>query len=189
MYKKRLLILGAAFFQLSTIEYAKNLGYYVITCDYLPNNPGHKFSDESYNVSTTNLERVLKLAKRLKIDGILAYASDPTAPTAAYVSEKLNLSGNPYESLKIFTEKDLFRDFLRKNNFNLPYFNSYTRYNEVLEDIDKFNFPIVVKPVDSSGSKDVTKISNLSKLEKAFNFALSYSRSKRKYFLKKIQNI
>lgn len=66
---------------------AKELGFYTVTCDYLPENPGHKFADEYYNVSTTDKEAVLSLAKNL-IDGIVAYASDPAAPTAAYVAEK-----------------------------------------------------------------------------------------------------
>ncbi|MBQ5658371.1 MAG: hypothetical protein IIV02_02440, partial [Peptococcaceae bacterium] len=38
------------------------LGYYVITCDYLPSNPGHQFAHEYYNVSTTDKEAVLALA-------------------------------------------------------------------------------------------------------------------------------
>ena len=88
---KRLLMLGGSMQQIPAIKQAKKMGHYVITCDYLPDNPGHQYSDEFYNVSTTDLEGVLALAKRLKIDGIeVAYASDWAAPTAAYVSEKLN---------------------------------------------------------------------------------------------------
>ena len=94
-------MLGASHFQIPAIKYAKEAGYKVITADYLPNNPGHKYSDKYYNVSTIDKESVLKLACELNIDGILSYASDPGAPTAAYVAEKLNLPGNPYKSVKI----------------------------------------------------------------------------------------
>lgn len=51
------------------------MGYYVITCDYLPNNPGHQYAHEYYNVSTTDKEAVYELAKRLQVDGVVAYAS------------------------------------------------------------------------------------------------------------------
>ena len=96
---KKLLMLGGSLYQTYAIKAAVEMGYYVITCDYLPENPGHKFSHEYHNVSTTDKDAVLNLAKQLKIDGIVAYASDPAAPTAAYVAEKLNLPTSPYESV------------------------------------------------------------------------------------------
>lgn len=165
--------------QIPAIKCARDLGYYVITCDYLPSNPGHKCADEYYNVSTTDLEAVLTLAKNLSIDGIVAYASDPAAPTAAYVAEKLGLPGNPYESVKLLTEKDLFREFLQKHGFNSPKSGGYTTYELALADIGRFNFPVMVKPVDSSGSKGVVKVYDVMGLRSAIDEALSYSRSRR----------
>lgn len=179
MKKKRMLFLGGIMQQIPAIVHAQRLGYHVITCDYLPENPGHKYSDEYYNVSTTDLEGVFSLAQRLKIDGIVAYASDPAAPSAAYVAEKLGLPGNPYESVKLLTEKDLFRDFLQKHGFNSPIARGYTSYEDALADIGRFMFPVMVKPVDSSGSKGVVKINCKEELKSAVAEALSYSRSKR----------
>lgn len=172
-------MLGGSFFQVPAIKYAKDAGYYVITCDYLPDNPGHKYADEYYNLSTTDKEGVLELAKTLNIDGIVAYASDPAAPTAAYVSEKLNLPGNSYDSVKILTEKDLFRDFLTKNDFNVPRACGYISFENLLLDISKFNFPVMLKPVDSSGSKGVSKVLNIDGLKEAYDYAISFSRSSR----------
>lgn len=176
---KKLLMLGGSMQQIPAIQRAKELGFYVITCDYLPSNPGHKYADEYYNVSTTDKDAVLKLSKELEIDGIVAYASDPAAPTAAYVSEKLGLIGNPYESVKILTEKDLFRSFLSDNGFSTPKACGYITYEQALAQIDDFNFPVMVKPVDSSGSKGVVKVFSKEELKKAVDEALSYSRSKR----------
>jgi biotin carboxylase len=172
-------MLGGSYFQVPAIKYAKDAGYYVITCDYLPENPGHKYADEYYNISTTNLDGVLELASKLNIDGIVAYASDPAAPTAAYVSEKLGLPGNPYNSIKILTEKDLFRDFLKANGFNVPLAKGYISYETLLFDIDKFTFPIMIKPVDSSGSKGVFKVISICELKEGFDYAISFSRGKR----------
>lgn len=177
--KKKMLFLGGIMQQIPAIVQAKELGYHVITCDYLPGNPGHAYSDEYHNVSTTDLEGVLSLAQRLKIDGIVAYASDPAAPTAAYVAEKLGLPGNPYESVKLLTEKDLFRDFLQRHGFNSPVAGGYTTYEAALADIGRFKFPVMVKPVDSSGSKGVVKVYDVAGLKPAVDEALSYSRGKR----------
>ncbi len=176
---KKILMLGGSMQQIPIIKKAKEMGLYVITCDYLPDNPGHKYADEYYNVSTTDLEGVLEIAKKLDIDGIVAYASDPAAPTAAYVAEKLNLPGNPYESVKILTRKDMFRDFLQKNNLTSPKAEGYNKYEDAYREIDKFQFPVMVKPVDSSGSKGVVKIYDKSQLQDAVVEALMYSRSKR----------
>ena len=176
---KKMLFLGGIMQQIPAIKRARELGYYVITCDYLPENPGHKFADEYHNVSTTDKEAVLELAKKCKIDGIVAYASDPAAPTAAYVAEKLGLPGNPYESIKLLTEKDLFRDFLQSHGFNSPVAKGYESYEEAIADVDRFKFPVMVKPVDSSGSKGVVKVNSKDALMSAVEEALSYSRAKR----------
>lgn len=176
---KKVLMLGAAMQQIPAIQRAIDLGYYVITCDYLPENPGHKLAHESYDVSTTDLKGVLDLAQKLQIDGIVAYASDPAAPTAAYVAEKMGIPGQPYQSVEILTQKDLFRRFLSDHGFNSPKACGYTTYKDALKEIDQFRFPVMVKPVDSSGSKGVVKIYNKDELKDAVEEALSYSRGKR----------
>lgn len=176
---KKLLMLGGSLYQTFAIKEAKRLGYYVITADYLPNNPGHKFADEYHNVSTIDKEAVLALARELRIDGIVAYASDPAAPTAAYVAEKLGLPTSPYRSVEILSNKDLFRAYLQEHGFNCPKAMGFTKYEDALEHIDEFTLPVMVKPVDSSGSKGITKLTDWRKLKEAVEEALSYSRGKR----------
>jgi biotin carboxylase len=177
---KKILMLGGSHFQVPAIQYAKNSGYYVITADYLPENPGHIYSDEYHNVSTIDEKKVLSLAEKLKIDGIVSYASDPGAPAAAYVAEKLSLPGNPYESVKILQRKDLFREFLKNNGFNVPISASFNK----LEDAKEFAterlkyYPIIIKPADSSGSKGVGKHQTIDNFDTSFDHALSYSISK-----------
>ena len=176
---KRLLMLGGSLYQTYAIKEAKRLGYYVISCDYLPSNPGHRYSDEYHNVSTTDKEAVLQLAKSLNVDGVVAYASDPAAPTAAYVCEQLGLPTSPYNSVEILSNKDLFRDFLQKNGFNCPKAMGFISYEDALSHIDEFKFPVMVKPVDSSGSKGINKMTDKSQLKEFVEDALCYSRSKR----------
>lgn len=176
---KKILFLGGAPTQIPPLKYAREQGYYVITCDYLPENPGHKLADEYHNVSTTDKEAVLKLAEQLKIDGIVAYASDPAAPTAAYVAEKMGLPGNPYKSVEILARKDLFRAFLAENGFNVPRSQSFYTLDEAKAWLDEIGVPAFIKPVDSSGSKGVTNLKNKDHLAEAFQHALQFSREKK----------
>lgn len=176
---KKLLMLGGSLYQSFAIKEAKRLGYYVITCDYLPSNPGHKYGDEYHNVSTTDKEAVLALAKELQVDGVVAYASDPAAPTAAYVCEKLSLPTSPYRSVEILSNKDLFREFLQKHGFTCPKAKGFTCYEDALAHIDEFKLPVMVKPVDSSGSKGINKMTDKSQLKGFVEDALAYSRCKR----------
>lgn len=127
-------------------------------------------------VSTTDKEAVLKVALDECVDGVLAYASDPAAPTAAYVAEKMKLLTNPYESVMTLCNKDRFRSFLKNNGFNTPVARGYSN-NEV--DTTLFSLPVIIKPVDSSGSKGATVLHSWDGLNEALEFAFSFSRSHR----------
>ena len=170
---KKILLLGGSAQQIIAIETAKRLGYYTVLCDYLTDNPGQYHADRFYPVSTTDQEAVLEVARKEKVDGVLAYASDPAAPTAAYVAEKMGLPANPYDSVYTLCHKDLFREFLKKNGFHAPLNRSYGDKNV---DTSIFSLPVVVKPVDSSGSKGVTILHSWDGLEEALDDALSFSR-------------
>lgn len=175
---KKLMLLGGMRYLVPVIEAAHKLGVYVITCDYLPNNIAHKYSDEYCNVSILEKDKVLEKAKELKIDGILSFACDPGVVTAAYVAEKMGLpSSGPYESVEILQNKGKFRKFLTENNFNVPVAKQYTDIETALNDIEMFNWPVIVKPTDSAGSKGVTKVVEKSELRDAINYALKFSHS------------
>jgi biotin carboxylase len=175
---KKLMLLGGMRYLVPVIEAAHKLGVYVITCDYLPNNIAHKYSDEYCNVSILEKDKVLEKAKELKIDGILSFACDPGVVTAAYVAEKMGLpSSGPYESVEILQNKGKFRKFLTENNFNVPVAKQYTDIETALNDTEMFNWPVIVKPTDSAGSKGVTKVEEKDKLKDAINYALKFSHS------------
>lgn len=132
---KKILLLGGSWQQIIAIDTAKKLGYYTILCDYLPDNPGQFVADKFYLVSTTDKEAVLEVARKEQVDGVLAYASDPAAPTAAYVAEQLGLPGNPYESVEILCNKDRFRAFLADNGFCTPKAKAYTDPADAIIDL------------------------------------------------------
>lgn len=176
MAKKKLMLLGGLRYLLPVIEEAHKLGTYVITADYLPDNIAHKYSDEYCNVSIIDKDAVLKEAQRLQIDGILSHAVDPGVVTAAYVAEQMGLPFQcSYKTACILQDKHLFRKFLSDNGFNCPNAKGYNNVQDALKDVDYFNWPVIVKPVDSAGSKGVTKVEEKEKLQEAIEFALSES--------------
>lgn len=171
-----MMLLGGLRYLLPVIEEAHKLGAYVITADYLPDNIAHKYSDEYCNVSIIDKDAVLKEAQRLQIDGILSHAVDPGVVTAAYVAEKMGLPFQcSYKTACILQDKHLFRKFLSDNGFNCPNAKGYNNIEEALNDVNYFNWPVIVKPVDSAGSKGVTRVDDKSKLKEAIEFALSES--------------
>lgn len=175
---KKVLLLGGNYFQMTATLAAKALGCYVISIDYLPDNPAHKYADEYHNISTIDKEAVLRFAEEKRIDGIVSYASDISAPTAAYVAEKLGLPTNPYESVLTLTHKDRFRRFMREYGFRMPQGDTFTDEERAFAYCRSLKLPVMVKPIDSSGSKGVTKICSLEEFHAAFAEALSYSISK-----------
>lgn len=174
---KKLLLLGGSRYLLPVIEASHKLGYYTITCDYLPNNIAHGYSDQYCNINITDKDAVLKAAKSMKIDGIMSFACDPGVTTAAYVAEKMGLATcGSYKSVEILQNKRQFRDFLKNHGFNVPMAKGYTSISNVFEDIGQFRWPVIVKPTDSAGSKGVTRVDDPEKLLDSIRYAISFSR-------------
>lgn len=170
------MLLGGIRYLLPVIEKAHEYGYWVITVDYLPDNIAHKYSDEYHNVSILDKDAILALAKKLQIDGILSFAVDPGVVTAAYVAERMGLPFScSYESACILQNKAFFRQFLTDHHFNVPKAKGYSSVNEALDDIECFHWPVIVKPVDSAGSKGITKVNTPDNLAAAIQTALDES--------------
>ena len=173
-----MMLLGGLRYLLPVIEEAHKLGIHVITCDYLPDNIAHKYSDEYHNVSIIDKEAVLKLARELKIDGIMSFAVDPGVVTAAYVAEQMGLPNvGPYESVCILQDKAKFREFLRTNNFNCPWSYGYASVEAALADAGKYTYPAIVKPTDAAGSKGVSRVNSVADLPAAVENAYRNSLS------------
>ncbi|MDR2340602.1 MAG: ATP-grasp domain-containing protein [Deltaproteobacteria bacterium] len=172
-----LLALGASNYQVPTILKAKSLGHTVITSDNVPDNPGHKLASISYNVDTTDIRAITEIAIKEKVDGAISPATDVSVPTAASVSESLNLPGPPLASALIMTDKAKFRDFLDKNNLPTP--RSYPFWEPIFPgQCPMDSGPWIIKPNRSSGSKGVFRISNTEEFNLHALDSLGYSLDK-----------
>jgi len=178
---KKILFLGAANFQIPPIRYALDHGYYVITADNVPENAGHKLAHKSFNVSTVDMEGILALARQECVDGIMTFGSDVSAPTAAYAAEKLGLPGNPYESVRMLTDKSKFRAFLNSTGLQPQRYQKFgpDEAANAAEYIAGSLLPVVIKPVDSAGSKGVSVVRELDRLDEQIRYAYSSSITKR----------
>lgn len=178
--QKKLMMLGGIRYLLPVIKAAHDQGYIVITADYLPDNIAHKYSDEYVNVNIVDKDAVLKVAKEKHIDGIMSFGVDPGVVSAAFVAEKMELPFQcSYEAACILQDKSRFRQFLSEHGFNCPKAKGYVSVEAAVADIDYFTWPIIVKPVDSAGSKGVTKVERKEELYSSIERALSSSFSKR----------
>lgn len=159
-----ILILGGSSFQVPLIRLAKSRGHHVVTCDYLPSNPGHAWADEYHDVSTTDRPGVLALARRLRVDAIATMASEPALQTVAHVAQALGLPGTAPDTVAQLTQKDLFRSVMRRSGLPTPRHVAITAVDaarasdaELDAAVERVAAPrVVVKPVDGWGSKGIT---------------------------------
>lgn len=170
------MLLGGIRYLLPVIKAAHEQGYYVITADYLPDNIAHQYSDEYVNVSIIDKEAVLKVAREKEIDGIMSFGVDPGVIAASYVQNQMGLpSFGPYESVDILQHKDKFRAFLADNGFNVPWAFGFCSETEAWEARETFNYPLIVKPTDSAGSKGCTRVDSEVELMNAIQYAFKYT--------------
>ena len=176
---KRLLILGAGPFQIGAIRKAVAIGHEVVTLDYSPASIGHRFSHRHVICSTADVEGVTAAARELRVDGICTFSSDVAVPAVAHACAELGLPGPSPEVVRRMSLKHEFRALLRECDLPHPAFVSGESVRDIRGSLSSLRLPIIVKPVDTSGSRGVTALRDLdeARLERALLHAREYSRS------------
>ncbi len=174
---KKILIIGAGVNQLSIIKTAKSLGYYVIVVSSYEA-PGLAIADEAIEEDIFNVDKIIEIAKKREISGVLA-ESDIATPIVAKVAEALHLPTFGYDNAIAFTDKSRMREVFTA--IGLPVAKNYeiTSFEELEKTIGVLEYPIVLKPVDSFASRGVIRVNSNEDLAKGYDFAMSASRSKR----------
>lgn len=162
---KNLAIIGASYLQLPLILKAKEMGYTTHVFAWAANDVGEKEADFFYPISITEKEQILEKCKQIGICGICTIASDLAVVAVNYVAEKLGLAGNSIESTERCTNKHFMRRAFEENKDPSPKSVLVSDVSE-LGKID-FEFPVIVKPTDRSGSRGIFKIEDRKDLENA----------------------
>ncbi len=175
--QKKLVIIGANDFQNRLILKAKERNIETHVFAWKSGDIGEKTADFFYPISIIEKEEILNKCMEIQPDGIISIASDLASITVNYVAEKMNLVGNGIESSIISTNKYSMRRAFEKNGDPSP---KYYRSDELNEDvINKIEYPIIVKPIDRSGSRGVTKVTNKSDIMDAIKRAKEVSFEKK----------
>ncbi|AXJ01683.1 D-ala D-ala ligase C-terminus [Cyclonatronum proteinivorum] len=172
------IVLGGTNPHKALVENLKGRGYYTILLDYLTNPPAAEVADEHIQESTLDKEKVLEIAKDRRADLVIATCIDQANVTACYVAEKLGLP-HPYayETARVIANKIEMKEKLLEFQIPTAKFSVVSNTN-ISEISQKFNFPVVVKPADTGGSKGVRKVFNNQELQSAVEKALSVSNKK-----------
>ena len=174
MNRKKLAIIGASYLQKPLVLKASEMNIHTICFAWEDGAVCKDICDEFYPISITEKEEILKVCSELEIDGVLSIASDVAVPTVNYIANKLNLIGNSIESSNLSTNKYLMRKAFNKCNIPIP---KFIKINEGydLDEISELRYPIVIKPVDRSGSKGITVLKEKDGIKKAIDYGLKES--------------
>lgn len=175
--KPKIAIIGASYLQLPLVLKANELGYETFCFAYLEGAVCKDHCTAFYDISIVEKEAILSVCTELKIDAILTISSDLAVPTVNYVGNKLGLVCNPTASTEITTDKFQMKKAFASNGICSAQFIQCNSHTD-LSAVKNLRYPLIVKPVDRSGSIGVTKVEHESLLVAAFDKALSNSLKK-----------
>lgn len=177
---KKLMILGASILQLPAIEKAKEMGLDVIVVDMNPEAIGFSILGVKKEIiSTIDVSAIIEAAQRHQIDGIMTLATDMPMRSVAAVANQMGLVGIDEETALKATNKAEMRKALQEANVPIPEFFIVSNEVEYKEAVEKFDVPFIVKPADSSGSRgifEVIDITNKELVKKAYEYCKPYSK-------------
>lgn len=176
---KKMLIIGASILQLPAIKLAKKMGYYVGVIDYNPQAVGIPFADEYFNVSTIDIEGVVKTAEEFRPAGIMTLATDMPMRSIAAACEKLNLPGITLDNAIKSTDKGEMIKAFAANGVEHPWYFILSCPGDLETVIDKITFPCISKPTDNSGSRGVMLVHNEKELRESVKYSSNNGRSGR----------
>lgn len=176
--KNKLLIMGGTRLSTEIIQKAQSMGIFVLVSDYLENSPGKRIADESFMVSTRDVEGLVDLIINEKVDGVLTGFIDSLLP---YYQKVCEITGLPCygtkEQFDILPNKAKFKKLCR--DFKIPVVEEFSiDYPLSHAQVDALPFPVLVKPVDYSGARGVYVCENNENFMSNYEKSLSFSPSR-----------
>lgn len=161
------------------VQRAKEMGLRVVVSDGSPQAPGFANADDHVVVSTYDVEATVAAAVQYHqtvrpIDGVMCIASDVPL-TVASVAAALGLPGIPIESARLATDKLAMKRKFVEDGIPVPWFASIVSAEHLKVVAREKGFPLVLKPVDSRGSRGVLRLTEKIDLEWAYGTSWGYS--------------
>lgn len=168
--EKKIAIIGASYLQIPLVLKVREMGLKSICFAWEEGAVCKEYCDKFYPISTLDQEKILRTCEIENISAITSIASDLAVPTINYVADKLGLVGNSIESSLVSTNKYYQRNALYVNNIRVPEFENFK--NLSIDMIKaRFRLPIVVKPVDRSGSKGVFVVKDIKGIDEVIEYS------------------
>ena len=178
--KEKIIILGAGVMQGPAISIARELGFFTIALDGSSQAPCVSMADQFEQIDLKDKEGIETFARCAQSScgrlGIMTAGTDFSA-SVAWVAEKLDLPGIPYEAALNASDKSRMRACFKKASLPSPDFFTVSE-NDSPDDIP-LPFPVVIKPVDNMGSRGCRRADNTQELFEAVKAAIGFSRSRR----------
>lgn len=168
---KKIAIVGASYLQEPLIDCAKARGYETHVFAWETGDVGEKSADYFYPISVREKERILEKCIEIGIDGICSIASDIANITVNYVAHKMSLTGNSPSSVKMSSNKYYMRKRFYERGDPSPRYRIVHSIEDGYE--NTLDYPIIVKPVDRSGSRGITRVNEAAGLKSAIESAFS----------------
>ena len=172
----KILIMGAGIYQVPLIETAKRLGLYTIVASIPGNYPGFALADQVYYINTTDQEAILEVAEKEQISGICTAGTDVAVATIGYVNQSMGLAGVSMQAGTATSDKTMMQDLFKAGGVASAKHIRAKTIAEVRRAAAEIGFPVVIKCVDSSGSRGISIVEREEELAQAFEDALKYSR-------------
>lgn len=178
---KKLLLLGKAQACIEIIEYAQSQGVYtIITATEDVNHCiAKRYADESWSCSTADLDLLEQKCIENKVNAIFCGISEFNIDRLIELGKRLNLPVYcDKEAWSYSRDKMKFRELCEK--LEVPMAKYYKITKEFLRaDLDRVEYPVVVKPVDRNGNRGISFCYNEEELIDGYKYALSLSNSER----------
>lgn len=175
---KKIAIIGASDFQNPLILKAKERGLETHVFAWKDGSIGEKTADIFYPISITEIDEICDICNKVGVEGICTIGSDLGNITVARVAERLGLVSNSVDTVEKSTNKHLMRQTFERNGDPSPK-SRLIRAGEPILDFG-MTYPLIVKPVDRSGSRSITKLdaADMTALQDAVERAIDSSFAK-----------
>lgn len=182
--RKKILVLGGNYSTVAVVNYAHELGFYVVvTSNTDPNGDAKKIADESLEYSSSDYDSIVKYIKENDIDGVMTGASEFHILNMIRICKMANLPVYATEEQwNICQNKQSFKNLCRE--YGVPCVQEFS----VNEDPSTFDYPIIVKPTDGCSARGITVCQNPEDYKNAIEKALEYSNEKKFIIEKFLEN-